>query len=144
MGNASGGVYSGSSLINGTFNPELAGQGLHWITYTYTNQEGCANSDSISIFVDGCLGISDYSSHSIDIHPNPFSSTLYIDLGNDYANKLEISLYSATGKLVVQDIIDKQVYHLQRNQLKSGVYTLVLLDKDTQQEIINQKIVIID
>ena len=43
-GSPSGGVYSGIAVANGFFNPKTAGVGLHNITYTYTDANGCINS----------------------------------------------------------------------------------------------------
>lgn len=41
----SGGVFSGPGIIDNSFVPERAGPGTHQIQYTYTDQNGCANSD---------------------------------------------------------------------------------------------------
>ena len=38
-----GGIYSGSGVIEGVFNPNMAGEGEHLITYTYS-ENGCENS----------------------------------------------------------------------------------------------------
>lgn len=51
-GNPSGGVYSGAGVSNGNFSPALAGTGVHTITYTYTNSEGCAGTDIGDISVN--------------------------------------------------------------------------------------------
>lgn len=50
-----GGVYSGNGnwlSANGTFNPKLAGAGLHNITYTYIANNGCSSSITKSIIVN--------------------------------------------------------------------------------------------
>jgi hypothetical protein len=36
-----GGVYSGSGVINNTFNPDIVGAGSYWITYTLTDVNNC-------------------------------------------------------------------------------------------------------
>ncbi len=38
-----GGTYTGDGVSNGIFNPSLAGPGTHWITYSYTDDNGCTN-----------------------------------------------------------------------------------------------------
>jgi len=43
-GNPSGGTYSGTGVINGVFDPVLAGLGTHSITYLYTDPNGCNGS----------------------------------------------------------------------------------------------------
>ena len=56
-GNPTGGVYSGSGvtdLANGisfTFNPALAGVGVHTVTYTFTDINGCTNTATDDITV---------------------------------------------------------------------------------------------
>ncbi|NRA92400.1 MAG: subtilisin, partial [Psychroserpens sp.] len=56
-GTPSGGVYSGSGITddgNGmtySFDPSVAGAGLHTITYTFTDNNGCTSSASADIEV---------------------------------------------------------------------------------------------
>ncbi|REJ84314.1 MAG: T9SS C-terminal target domain-containing protein [Bacteroidetes bacterium] len=51
-GTPSGGIYTGTGVAGGLFDPALAGQGTHLITYTYTMINGCVNSASSSITVN--------------------------------------------------------------------------------------------
>lgn len=53
-GNPVGGIYSGPGVNNGNFNPAIAGIGLHIITYTFTDGNGCSNTDNASIEVIDC------------------------------------------------------------------------------------------
>jgi uncharacterized protein (TIGR02145 family) len=46
------GTYSGEGVSGGVFNPALAGAGLHAITYTYTNSDGCTGTASTNIQVN--------------------------------------------------------------------------------------------
>lgn len=48
----SGGVYTGTAVNSGIFNPQLAGPGTFVITYTYADQSGCQNTGNASIFVN--------------------------------------------------------------------------------------------
>lgn len=45
-GNPLGGVYSGFGVKNGVFDPSVTGVGDFTVTYSYTNENGCTNSDS--------------------------------------------------------------------------------------------------
>ncbi len=49
-----GGIYSGTGVANGIFNPAGAGVGTHTIVYTYTDVKGCSNSASTTIKVEDC------------------------------------------------------------------------------------------
>jgi hypothetical protein len=53
-----GGTYSGAGVINGTFDPSLAGSGTHTITYNYTDNNGCSNAASLNVSVVPALVLS--------------------------------------------------------------------------------------
>jgi len=46
-----GGVFTGNGVIFNAFNPSLVNPGVHTITYTYTNADGCTSSTSSNILV---------------------------------------------------------------------------------------------
>lgn len=46
-----GGVFSGGSMSGNIFSPEIAGNGVHSIVYTYIDENGCQNADTASISV---------------------------------------------------------------------------------------------
>ncbi len=47
-----GGVYSGPGVVNNIFNPALAGTGNKTIFYSYTDANGCSNSDTAGLLVN--------------------------------------------------------------------------------------------
>ncbi|MDD4604182.1 MAG: FISUMP domain-containing protein [Bacteroidales bacterium] len=51
-GTPAGGVYSGTGVVNGTFDPSIAGVGSIPITYTYTDANGCINSTIQNLIVN--------------------------------------------------------------------------------------------
>jgi len=67
-GTPSGGVYSGTGVVGGVFDPAVAGVGSHTIVYTYTDINGCSDesaepievltapSVSLNTFNDLCIG----------------------------------------------------------------------------------------
>ncbi|PWA06322.1 LamG-like jellyroll fold domain-containing protein, partial [Flavobacterium laiguense] len=48
-----GGIYAGTGVSSGIFNPSVAGVGVHPITYSYTNINGCTNLATANIQVNG-------------------------------------------------------------------------------------------
>ncbi len=50
-GSPAGGTYSGTGVSGGSFNPAVAGMGVHSITYSYTDGNGCGNSCTYTIAV---------------------------------------------------------------------------------------------
>ncbi len=57
-GSPAGGVYSGTGVSGGIFNPANAGAGTFTITYTYTTAAGCVNSATSSIVVTQAFNLS--------------------------------------------------------------------------------------
>jgi len=52
QGSPAGGVYSGPGItVSPAFDPNLSGEGIHTITYTYTDVYGCANSATQTVTV---------------------------------------------------------------------------------------------
>ncbi len=52
QGSPSGGVYSGTGVSSGTFNPATAGVGTHTITYIVTNGSGCSDTATQTVTVN--------------------------------------------------------------------------------------------
>ena len=50
-GMPAGGVYSGPGVVDGMFDPTLVGAGTWEITYTYTDEHGCSNFATATVFV---------------------------------------------------------------------------------------------
>ncbi len=53
-----GGTFSGTGVVGGSFDPFVAGVGQHTITYTYTDANGCRNTDSKVTTVNGLPSVS--------------------------------------------------------------------------------------
>ncbi|HRG57303.1 MAG TPA: PKD domain-containing protein, partial [Bacteroidia bacterium] len=47
-----GGVYSGNGVVGNTFNPSLAGAGIHSISYQFTDGNSCTSIESIDVIVN--------------------------------------------------------------------------------------------
>ena len=57
-GSPAGGTYSGTGVSNGSFNPSVAGDGSHIITYNYADAFGCSGSDSTTLLVNPLPSVS--------------------------------------------------------------------------------------
>jgi gliding motility-associated-like protein len=51
-GNPAGGLFSGDGISGNSFYPSIAGSGIHNITYTYTNGNGCTDSQTQNVTVN--------------------------------------------------------------------------------------------
>lgn len=66
-GSPAGGVYSGTGVNSGIFNPALAGPGTHLITYTYTDINGCSGTASSTIQVNPSPNTTTVPSGSVNV-----------------------------------------------------------------------------
>ncbi|MFT5265890.1 MAG: hypothetical protein ACI8YQ_004648, partial [Polaribacter sp.] len=79
-GSPTGGVYSGTGVINlgdglsFTFAPGLAGVGVHTVTYTYTDANGCAGTATDNITVNPLPIVTASSTNSICMANNGTAS----------------------------------------------------------------------
>lgn len=58
VGSPTGGVFSGLGISGNSFVPSIAGVGTIFITYTYTDGNGCTNTETQSVDVNGLPTVS--------------------------------------------------------------------------------------
>lgn len=94
-----GGVYSGPNVSGANFDPTQAGTGIHTVTYSYTDNNGCSNVATGNIFVDACTGMAQTSnSDEIRFYPNPTAEMLYIE--NISGMKGTVELINSIGQRI--------------------------------------------
>ena len=131
-GSPVGGIYSGPGVSNGEFNPAAAGGGLHPITYTYTNANGCAGSETVEYEVAVCTGVEKFAQPVLEVRPNPMESSTWVSLKNYRGQDAQFNLLlmDATGRKVFEKQIAAEViregYQLHIPELASGTYVLML------------------
>ncbi len=74
----SGGVFSGIGIAGGVFDPFLTGSGNFTINYSYTDANGCIDSESQSVIVTNCTSIENLGVNRFKIYPNPSSGIINI------------------------------------------------------------------
>jgi len=60
-----GGIYSGDGVSNGSFNPSQSGGGIKNIFYSYSDYNGCSNTDTISTNVNIVQGVNTGSDKTV-------------------------------------------------------------------------------
>jgi hypothetical protein len=121
-GTPPGGTYSGTAVTGNTFDPSVAGQGTFNIIYTYTDSNGCTNSDTSAITVDMCTGISQANGLLAAMYPNPAQSELHIEANADAF--LEIA--DVSGRIVVARQLKKGKNAINVSQFSNGMYQVIL------------------
>lgn len=129
-GSPVGGTYSGAGVSNGSFNPALPGVGTQTITYTYT-ANGCSNSSSSTITVDGCSSLEDSENTTLVIFPNPTSGLLSINgLIKDQFQTLE--LIDVTGRICGNWNINTSNVEIDLTKFSTGTYNLIFKGKTAE------------
>jgi hypothetical protein len=97
-GSPVGGTYSGTGVSAGDFDP-ATGMGNYTLTYTYTDVNGCFNSDTENLLVSPCLGIDDLIFGSVAIFPNPTTGLVNVHIEKN-TDDMVLNVYDMLGKNV--------------------------------------------
>jgi len=133
-GTPSNGTYSGNGVAGVYFDPSQSGVGTHWIVYTYSDSSGCSNSDSTSIVVDACAGLTALdAAYEVVLYPNPTQDQVTVSL-NAPANAIGYALQTADGKIVATgNHAGVQNFTMDLKQEEVGIYFLHLVIDGNQQ-----------
>jgi len=102
-----GGVFTGNGIVGNYFDPALAGEGTHTITYDYVGPAGCTANISLDVEVTVCSGIKDIAGiTAVALYPNPFVNQINLQFTDENAGELTISLFDASGKLIVSNTVE--------------------------------------
>lgn len=124
QGMPEGGEYTGDFVSEGKyFHPTEAGVGQHQVTYTYTDEFGCSNSENYTLNVVNCVGIGEQDAVSLELFPNPTSGVFTINLSAAQFNNADLRVMDALGKEVFS----------QRGLSVSGTYN-VQVDLSSQPQ----------
>ena len=105
-----GGTYAGVGIVvAGTFNPSLAGRGIHTITYTYTSAQGCVNAATQIVTVNPLVNVNAGSDLSICL-----GSAAIITASNAllYAWSPSSNLSAVSGSEVIATPITNTTYYV--------------------------------
>lgn len=122
-GSPEGGVYTGTGVTGSEFDPATADLGTHTITYTYQDANGCENSATQDITVDGCASLNENAvDNSIIVKPNP--ATDFIDV--DAENVKSIQLMTSEGRVVniKFNTLNESTTRIDVSTLSKGTYIL--------------------
>lgn len=126
-GSPSGGTYSGPGVSAGMFTPSTAGIGTHAISYVFTDGNGCTSSDSSSIVVDACLGISQIIPvGSVGVTPNPATELINVSW-NANQKVTSITIMDVTGRVVmIEAAANMTSKQIDVKNLPAGTYTIAI------------------
>jgi hypothetical protein len=107
-GTPAGGTYSGNGVAANTFNPANAGAGMHTLYYTYTDANGCTNTDSVHVnvrelpVVDAGMDMDVCKGDSVTLTAT-YNNIFFSEYMEGSSNNKAIEIYNGTGKPVHLD-----------------------------------------
>ncbi len=114
------GVYSGTGVTSGNFDPSIAGSGTHTITYVYSDGNNCSDSATATIYVDLCTDIQTSTlSESSSFFPNPSAGIFTLD------SKITagiITIYNMQGENIYQSEIKNEKPEIDLSKQTNGIY----------------------
>jgi hypothetical protein len=130
-GNPSGGDFSGPGVSGNEFVPANAGVGVHTITYTYEDGNGCTHETTAEASVEICDFVVEWESW-IEVFPVPTQGALTVMWKGAVAmNLTSVKLIDASGRLVpIQPVSQSDRLTFDLSGLASGNYTLILQQDD--------------
>jgi hypothetical protein len=133
-----GGSFSGPGVTGNQFDPGTAGVGFHIITYTYTDLNGCTNTDTMGVLIN-IDGISENTLPGLKaIYPNPFNTSLVIEISN--GSVVDYQLTDALGRLVLTGRTNGTRTEIATETFPAGIYWIRLTNDSgsATQKIIKQ------
>jgi SprB repeat/Secretion system C-terminal sorting domain/Glycine rich protein len=141
-GSPAGGVYTGTAVSGGVFNPSTTNIGANTITYTYTDPNtNCSATATGVINVNACVGIADPETApaTFTVTPNPNNGTFMLQLNT--TQTADVIIYDAIGQVVSKQKLQPGV----QNEISiatAGVYSITVITADgkqsTQRVIVNK------
>ena len=136
-----GGIYTGTAVTAGVFDPATASAGMNTITYTYVDVNGCTGFNTDSIYVDACVGINTLftQENNFTLFPNPNNGTFTLQL--NMTTVAQVIVYDAIGQIVSSQYLQPSTQH-QLHLETSGVYLIAVIaengQRSTKRVIVNR------
>lgn len=120
-GTPSGVIFSGNAVGVSVFDPQVAGAGVHIITGTYTDENGCIGQSTLEITVEPCASISEFAFYNIKLYPNPNEGLFFIE---GMAKGTRFEVLNLQGQSVYSSKIESQTHALDLSFSSNGVYIM--------------------
>jgi len=118
-GSPAGGMYSGTGVSGGNFNP-ATGAGSYTITYTYTDANSCTDMATHLIVVDACVGFDELALAGVRLFPNPTNGLLNIETGSNETVLVEV--LNALGEVIAKEQLSNGLTKLDLSTRSNGLY----------------------
>ena len=129
-GSPAGGVYSGTGVAGGQFDPSVSGYGVFTIVYNYIDANGCSGSNQQPVTV-GCASIDEEIEFSLSIYPNPTNGLFNINSVGESIEKIRV--IDATGRIVqvIENVQKLSEIEIDLTNFGEGIYSLEIESNGT-------------
>ncbi len=104
----------------------------YWLSVSQAN--GCYASDTITVNVANSIFVKDVDlENSVSIYPNPVSSKLFIETGNNI-NSPDVLIIDMLGKVVYKSKIMKNITEIDVSNIPNGSYIILLKGNDSSSK----------
>lgn len=139
-GNPVNGVYSGSAVTAGSFNPSAATIGWNNIMYTVMDGNNCSKTLFDSIYVNTCIttglsGNNDISKNRF-VYPNPANDAITVSANG--VDHFELNLYNSIGALIFNKQFNTNIAIIDIHSFQPGLYLMMM---KTKEGVITKKII---
>jgi len=119
-----GGVWTGPGVTGNSFDPSVAGFGLHTVVYTYTDNNNCTNTATLIMTVNACVGINETENGNLfSVFPNPAKNQINIKADATLIGSV-YTVFDNLGKKVLEGKIISENTIVELENLSGGVYLL--------------------
>lgn len=142
-GSPAGGVFTGNGVTGNMFSPSGAGVGPETITYTYTDGNGCTNSDDAVITVDDCIGVLEpFVAAGMNVFPNPNNGSFTLSINDADYSEIQIELVTVEGRVIYSDkASDVKGVYVKQLDLTTQANGIYFLRVTANGQSYNQKVV---
>ena len=143
VGSPTGGVFIGPGMSGSTFDPAVAREGTHGISYTYLDTHICVNTYSLCTSVSIGMGLEDPARMmgGVRVFPNPNHGQFTVEL--ELQGLVSLQVFDGRGRQVHNEVFQANGSKTQRtlelSGLAKGGYTVQVRNAGavvTQQVII--------
>ncbi|HQW04954.1 MAG TPA: T9SS type A sorting domain-containing protein [Flavobacteriales bacterium] len=127
-GTPANGLFIGSGISGNTFDPALAGEGTHGISYVVMDEDGCVSSYALCTDVTLGMGIqgSNMPTGGVRVFPNPNRGQFTVEL--DLEGLVSLQVFDAGGRIAHTEVFQAKGGQTMRildlGALAKGTYNL--------------------
>jgi hypothetical protein len=125
-----GGIYAGAGVTGSMLDPQAL-TGPHTITYTYTDENGCADNDMVNYVVVNCVGLEGIPELTCSLYPNPAVDYIRI---SPVQETWQYTITDVGGKIWGGGTLEND-QKIQVQHLPAGMYIVHLVNQQHAQKI---------